>query len=383
MDLDRDCWTSGSEHITLISQLFLRMACQTGVWRQSNDFEFVPVRFSFIDRKREHVARRGYLEDDVDHSNCRCCSSGCCVSGCAGVPRSSSQVSKAKIGSSSCHGEDVQNEAEIEKVEATDGIQPNSTGSAHLSSQALHGELSDAPTGKMSTFMLESVHSGEMVDVIELDGKEHTATKVRAVTTLHSKLHKEKSLLHPQLIQRHLAFGLSQVLSTLQTKDALTQLTSHWVLFDNKDRMFLQIASGSGNGMGVSGWSLKNGINGSNEGLRWGAPEQKEDSMLSSNDVDIEKVSVFRLGLLLWEMETGEIPFKEVDAVNAHRQVVSGVRPDLTKVPDSSIRALIQNCLHQQPEHRPTLATVERDLSDLSSHVTRSVDNLAPLPLHN
>ncbi|KAK2947359.1 hypothetical protein BLNAU_17746 [Blattamonas nauphoetae] len=278
---------------------------------------------------------------------------------------------------------DAQNEADVEKVEIEDGILPNTAVSAPLSSQPPQNEFSDVSTGKMWTLKCESDQTGEMVDVIELDGKEHTATKVRALTTLHSKLHKEKSLLHPQLIQRHVAFGLSQVLSTLTTKDALTQLTSHWVLFDSKDRMFLQIASGEANGMGVSGGSGKKGMNGSNEGLRWGAPEQKEDETLSTNEVDVEKVSVFRLGLLLWEMETGEIPFKEVDAVNAHRQVVSGVRPDLTKVPNSSMRALIQNCLHQTPEHRPTLATVERDLSDLSTHFTRSVDHPAPDPLHN
>ncbi|KAK2944301.1 hypothetical protein BLNAU_20797 [Blattamonas nauphoetae] len=278
---------------------------------------------------------------------------------------------------------DAQNEVDIEKVEVTDGILPNSTGSAHLSSQGLQKGFSYASTGELSTLLYDSDLTGEMVDVIELDGKEHTATKVRAVTTLHSKLHKENALLHPQLIQRHIAFGLSQVLSTLQTKDALTQLTSHWVLFDNKDRMFLQIANGDANRLGVSGASGKKGINGSNEGLRWGAPEQKEDATLSANDVDVEKVSVFRLGLLLWEMETGDVPFKEVDAVNAHRQVVSGIRPDLTKVPDSSMRALIQSCLHQTPEHRPTLATIKRDLNNISAHVTRSVDNLVPLPLHS
>ncbi|KAK2943941.1 hypothetical protein BLNAU_21144 [Blattamonas nauphoetae] len=278
---------------------------------------------------------------------------------------------------------DAQNEADIEKVEIAADLLPNSTGPAHLCSKSIKSEFSDGSAEEMWTLKCDSDQTGEMVDVIELDGKEHTATKVRALTTLHSKLHKENSLLHPQLIQRQVAFGLSQVLSTLQTKDALTQLTSHWVLFDSKDRMFLQISSGSGKGVGVSGESGKKGMNGSNEGLRWGAPEQKEDETLSTNDVDVEKVSVFRFGLLLWEMETGEIPFKEVDAVNAHRQVVSGIRPDILKVTNSSMRALIQNCLHQAPEHRPTLTTVERDLGDLSTHFTKPVDHPAPDPFHN
>ncbi|KAK2943384.1 hypothetical protein BLNAU_21694 [Blattamonas nauphoetae] len=130
--------------------------------------------------------------------------------------------------------------------------------------------------------------------------------------------------------------------------------------------MFLQISSGSGKGVGVSGGCEMKDVKPSNEGLRWGAPEQKEESTLSVCGVDVEKVSVFRLGLLLWEMETGEIPFKEVDAVNAHRQVVSGIRPDLTKVANSSMRALIQNCLHQTPEHRPTLSTITRHLCDIT-----------------
>ncbi|KAK2944133.1 hypothetical protein BLNAU_20965 [Blattamonas nauphoetae] len=260
----------------------------------------------------------------------------------------------------------TQNEADIEKVEIADDLLPNSTGPAHLCSKSIKSEFSDGSAEEMWTLKCDSDPTGEMVGVIELNGREHTATKIQVVTTLHSKLHKENSLLHPQLIQRQVAFGLSHVLSTLQTKDALTQLTSHWVLFDSKDRMFLQISSGSGKGMGVSGGSGKKGMNGSNEGLRWGAPEQKEESTLSVCGVDVEKVSVFRLGLLLWEMETGEIPFREVDAVNAHRQVVSGIRPDLTKVTNSSMRALIQNCLHQTPEHRPTLTTVTRTLCDIT-----------------
>ncbi|KAK2942472.1 hypothetical protein BLNAU_22618 [Blattamonas nauphoetae] len=261
---------------------------------------------------------------------------------------------------------DAQNEADIEKVEIADDLLPNSTGPAHLCSKSIKSEFSDGSAEEMWTLKCDSDQTGEMVDVIELNGREHTATKIRVVTTLHSKLHKEMSVLHPQLIQRQVAFGLSHVLSTLPAMDALTQLTSHWVLFDSKDRMFLQISSGSGKGVGVSGGCEMKDVKRSNEGLRWGAPEQKEDETLSTNDVDVEKVSVFRLGLLLWEMETGEIPFKEVDAVNAHRQVVSGIRPDLTKVTNSSMRALIQNCLHQTPEHRPTLTTIPRTLCDIS-----------------
>ncbi|KAK2946897.1 hypothetical protein BLNAU_18196 [Blattamonas nauphoetae] len=261
---------------------------------------------------------------------------------------------------------DAQNEADIEKVEIADDLLPNSTGPAHLCSKSIKSEFSDGSAEELWTLKCDSDQTGDMVDVIELNGREHTATKIRVVTTLHSKLHKEKSELHPQLIQRQVAFGLSHVLSTLQTKDALTQLTSHWVLFDSKDRMFLQISSGSGKGVGVSGGCEMKDVKPSNEGLRWGAPEQKEESTQSVCGVDVEKVSVFRLGLLLWEMETGEIPFKEVDAVNAHRQVVSGIRPDLTKVANSSMRALIQNCLHQTPEHRPTLSIITHHLCDIT-----------------
>ncbi|KAK2943383.1 hypothetical protein BLNAU_21693 [Blattamonas nauphoetae] len=120
---------------------------------------------------------------------------------------------------------DAQNEADIEKVEIAADLLPNSTGPAHLCSKSIKSEFSDGSAEEMWTLKCETDQTGEMVDVIELDGKEHTTTKVRALTTLHSILHKENSLLHPQLIQRQVAFGLSHVLSTLQTKDALTQLT--------------------------------------------------------------------------------------------------------------------------------------------------------------
>ncbi|KAK2955577.1 hypothetical protein BLNAU_9435 [Blattamonas nauphoetae] len=90
------------------------------------------------------------------------------------------------------------------------------------------------------------------------------------------------------------------------------------------------------------------------EQARWAAPEVSE----KKENVDGMKASVFSLGLVLWEIETGVVPFAEHDAQNAQRQIVAGTRPNLLSIPHTPTRELIEQCLQSDPSERPTLEVV-------------------------
>ncbi|KAK2961775.1 hypothetical protein BLNAU_3212 [Blattamonas nauphoetae] len=56
------------------------------------------------------------------------------------------------------------------------------------------------------------------------------------------------------------------------------------------------------------------------EAQRWLAPEVIE----KKENIDNKQVDVFSVGVLLWEVETGQVPHGEQDGVNACRQIVAG-----------------------------------------------------------
>ncbi|KAK2962017.1 hypothetical protein BLNAU_3073 [Blattamonas nauphoetae] len=96
------------------------------------------------------------------------------------------------------------------------------------------------------------------------------------------------------------------------------------------------------------------------EGLRWQSPEvvQKQVS------IDKEKAAVFSLGLMMWEIETGLVPFGEMDAVNAARQSEIGVIPRMDLVHDKHLKEVIPVCLSSDPSTRPSLASLLSQLRE-------------------
>ncbi|KAK2943562.1 hypothetical protein BLNAU_21524 [Blattamonas nauphoetae] len=93
---------------------------------------------------------------------------------------------------------------------------------------------------------------------------------------------------------------------------------------------------------------------GRQETMRWQAPEVASNA----RNVDAQQCAVFSLGILLWEIETGLVPFGELDASNASRQLCSGLLPKMDGVRDDDLRSLIEECLHLNPSERPSLDTV-------------------------
>ncbi|KAK2954035.1 hypothetical protein BLNAU_10998 [Blattamonas nauphoetae] len=91
------------------------------------------------------------------------------------------------------------------------------------------------------------------------------------------------------------------------------------------------------------------------EGLRWRAPEI---GAWNGEKIDGESALVFSLGLVLWEIWTGEVPWKEMDEANAGRQNEGGVQPNTKLVLDEGIRTLISQSLSLDPKERPSLKSV-------------------------
>ncbi|KAK2943834.1 hypothetical protein BLNAU_21272 [Blattamonas nauphoetae] len=67
------------------------------------------------------------------------------------------------------------------------------------------------------------------------------------------------------------------------------------------------------------------------------------------NEADCELSVVFSLALTLFEMLSEQVPFSELDSVNAHRKLQSGMLPDLKNAIPEHIRLSL---LSKDPKQR-------------------------------
>ncbi|KAK2954839.1 hypothetical protein BLNAU_10169 [Blattamonas nauphoetae] len=214
--------------------------------------------------------------------------------------------------------------------------------------------------------------------------------------TLFNALHSEKKWdVRVRQAQQQLVSGLKGVLKKDREAAILRALTAHNILFDSNENVCLKLNLDVAPHMPLSAYtqnptegnqaqqeqeptvetneSKQNGpqlAEPVNEGVRWFAPE------VISNKSNVNSVhgAVFSLGLILWEMETGCVPFAEHDAVNASRQIVTGVQPKLDLVSNKEMRELISQCLCLEPVDRPDLDTIESTLAFIPT------DNSTPIP---
>ncbi|KAK2953848.1 hypothetical protein BLNAU_11251 [Blattamonas nauphoetae] len=220
-----------------------------------------------------------------------------------------------------------------------------------ISTNVTEGEQSGVITG---------IRLNGVVARNEVMGKETIPEHVKAVKTLSTRLHKESNSFGKRQAQREIASGLVKlVASDIDKKDILMNLNSHFIMFDENESMILKLS-----GFDQQNWDPESTDNviPPNEMLRYSAPEQCDENDQTDDSVDPQKVAVFRLGLLLYEMEAEETPLQEMDALTAHRQITAGVRPKLSKVLNDQMRELIEKCLDPDPEYRPTLTTVATEL---------------------
>lgn len=86
---------------------------------------------------------------------------------------------------------------------------------------------------------------------------------------------------------------------------------------------------------------------------RWTAPE-----VLASKPYS-EKADVYSFGIVLWEMVTGEVPFKNMSTIDAaHAVVTSQLRPPIPADCAPKLAALIKRCWDQDPHKRPSFEDI-------------------------
>lgn len=98
---------------------------------------------------------------------------------------------------------------------------------------------------------------------------------------------------------------------------------------------------------------------------QWMAPE------ILRNEPSTEKSDLYSFGVILWELMTESIPWKNLNSL----QVVGIVgfmdrRLDLPVNLDPKISSIIRDCWHSKPEDRPSFQDIIQRLTDIIQTVT-------------
>ncbi|KAK2947551.1 hypothetical protein BLNAU_17518 [Blattamonas nauphoetae] len=275
---------------------------------------------------------------------------------------------------------------EVEELDETE---------VRTSVNGLKGGSLDPEIGDASTVIHATQLDGQLSDCVSvLDCGMLEAKEMSKMETLFERLHKNKTrIVGKRQRQIELARGLEKIGKTNGNAPILRKLTSHWILIGADGHFNLKLKEEGETGrdhhsqtqtqtggsiVGEEGGSVdvhKENANGMDraakevrekedqEGQRWQAPEQ--GGMDGMESCDVEKVTVFRLGLVLWEMETGQIPFRETDGVNAGRQLKSGVKPHMDLVGNKEMEELLLKCLELKATDRIGLDEVISSLDSI------------------
>ncbi|KAK2943854.1 hypothetical protein BLNAU_21245 [Blattamonas nauphoetae] len=263
-----------------------------------------------------------------------------------------------------CH---IEVKLEDDEMDVNTSIKPIFSSSVQtINPNSLIG-MSDAILPQHQLFSSMAKQFIEHVEVLKCEG-EPAVVHVDSRKTLYSALHVEKKLDIPKMeIRRQLVAGLERLIQHNPFSDVLTQLSSHWILLDSSGAVCLKLDQNV-NRPDLTPQQIENEKKMREEDRRWSAPEQIDEDVTNRNKDEKEpqavpfdplKASVFRLGLVLWELETGLVPFGELDAVNASRQVKGGQLPLISNWEDPSLASLVTECLSFEPDERPMLSTLK------------------------
>ncbi|KAK2953954.1 hypothetical protein BLNAU_11056 [Blattamonas nauphoetae] len=287
---------------------------------------------------------------------------------------------------------EIEEQDAVEMEKAAEGVGADSVsvvGSA-VSANCGVSEMSGDLIGNASTMNQTGAEDVELTEVMMCSGGFGVSTG-RMGQTLYSVLHEERREIGKRWIGIQIVNGLKEVVAHRGWSDVLTHLSSHWIVIDNSGNVELKLRMNAWEAeqeaarqrppqqplSSVEGKhddankredekpTLKSGANKSGmDGLRWRAPEVVASEGGSGEVcVDGSKASVFSLGLILWEIETGQVPFGELDAVNAQRQSGTGIGPKMGSLKDESFVSLIHRCVSVDPNDRPSLSEIGEFLS--------------------
>ncbi|KAK2944561.1 hypothetical protein BLNAU_20515 [Blattamonas nauphoetae] len=242
-------------------------------------------------------------------------------------------------------------EMEIEKVEDFDAPMPNTVDVS--SARELNGNTRFEMRHEQKQTSRECKEAAVSLipekDRVEglcaKEGKFETVV-VNKTHTLYERLHVEKVGIDRRRVASMIVRGLME-LSRQGRNGTGLGLSSHWVLFSESGEVCLRVKGEMEKSEFVE--KVKSDV-------RWRSPEQKDGDEVDGG-VDAEQVTVFRLGLVLYEIETGQVPFGETDEVNASRALHCGTIPKMEGVGDE-MEKLIVSCLNLTAGSRPSLRTI-------------------------
>ncbi|KAK2956458.1 hypothetical protein BLNAU_8512 [Blattamonas nauphoetae] len=259
--------------------------------------------------------------------------------------------------------DDTANFEEEVKFDVLDN-QTTANNLVHGSVEEAHQNQSMLAVSHAKSHSMNSVTEGttrtvvaEHVMAIRCEG-DNSEVAVNRADTLYRALHVTRRLdLNKALIRRQLVAGLEKVLRDEAYVELVTRLSPHWILFDESGKLMMKKSEGQ--------TMVGNTTKESEEDRRWNAPEQEDKEKMEAGSLfDVRKAAVFRLGLVLWELETELVPFGELDAVNASRQMKAGVVPRIHNWEDAELAELVGECLSFNPNERPTLSDLRKRLSE-------------------
>ncbi|KAK2955242.1 hypothetical protein BLNAU_9794 [Blattamonas nauphoetae] len=251
-----------------------------------------------------------------------------------------------------------------EKMEENDPITnpPNSA----LSSLPSKNEKQDTLFGKTRFANEEGIPPAQSYLEVIVCNESLERSVALETDTLFNALHNPHStrFVEKRKVSQAIAKGLAGFVEMKVIADVLTHLSPHWVLFDQNDRVSLKTREMQ-SVVGESG-IVEEGKKTSEDGQRWMAPEVLQEGWKLTKE-NADHGAVFSLGLVLWEIETGSVPFGEVDGATAQRRLTSDEKPLMEKVSES-METIILPCLSLDPSQRPTLKTVLSQLNELNTN---------------
>ncbi|KAK2949081.1 hypothetical protein BLNAU_16001 [Blattamonas nauphoetae] len=212
-----------------------------------------------------------------------------------------------------------------------------------------------------------------------------TTTPMNKQQSLYSRLHGQNKIEFDKLkVRMILARGVERLASLNPQAAELANLSPHTIFIDTAGNQFFQATTTTndlGAFFGSCPTSLVEQSKVGHENQRWQAPEVRP----TNQQLDREKAAVFSLGLLLWEIETEEIPMKELDAANAQRVLGAGMQLDMEHIHPDEYSDLIIRCIHRTPSERPTAADTVKLLEEIEKNKNKQEVPVPPNPvnLHN
>ncbi|KAK2959726.1 hypothetical protein BLNAU_5215 [Blattamonas nauphoetae] len=198
--------------------------------------------------------------------------------------------------------------------------------------------------------------------------------------TLFNRLHGRdgRGELNINQTRLDMAKAVETLLSLRPKALAFQKLSPHWVLFSPSNRICFKLNDDTPSQAPTTIPTQSGARKETQEEKRWSAPEEEN----RDNEIDEVKVTVFRLGLILWEITTGQVPFSETDAVNAQRQLRMGIVPVMDSVEPVELAALLSECLDLNPLSRPSVESVVSRLESIGRGKKEEAADLLELPNH-